>query len=120
MKKKLLPLMTLLVVVLFAAAWAVAQEKAAETKAEEKTEKAPAVKAETISGTISMVKAEQKLVVVTSNNIPYTFQVTGGTRIIIGGKRSKLADLEGQSGKSASVTFLPLHSGNRAQKIEVM
>ncbi len=119
MKKALFPLVTLLAVVLFGATWAVAQEKPAETKTEEKTEKAAAMKAETISGTISMVKADQKLLVLTSNNVPYSFQVSGGTRIMIGGKRSKLADLEGQSGKSASVTFLPLHSGNRAQKIEI-
>jgi hypothetical protein len=124
MKRTLLALLALLTVFFFGATWVVAQEKAEEkpaaAKAEEKAVKAEAAKPETISGTISVVAADKKLVAITgSGGVPYNFKVTGSTRIKVGGKKAKLADLEGQSGKSASVKFLPLRSGNVAQSIEV-
>lgn len=114
MKKMLFTLLVVFVLAFFGASLAVAQEAAAAKKA------APAVKAETISGTISMVVAEKKLVVLKgSGGVSYNFKVTGGTRIKVAGKKAKFAELAEQTNKSATVKFLPLRSGNAAQSIEV-
>jgi len=126
MKRALLSLLVLLTLVFFGATLALAQEaeKPAEAKGSEQAapaeKKAPAVKAETISGTISMVETEKKLLVlVASSGVPFNFKVTGATRIKIAGKKAKLADLAAQTNKSAAVKFLPSRSGNVAQTIEV-
>ena len=115
MKRITLSILVLMALALFAGTLA-AQEPAGE-----KAEKAkPAVKAETISGKVSMVVADKKLLVLTAaSGIPYNFQVTGGSRIMIDGKKAKLDALAAQTGKTATVKFLPLRTGNRAQSIEV-
>ena len=114
MKKTVFTLLGVFVLALCGASLAVAQEAAPAEKV------APAVKAETISGTISMVVAEKKLVVLTgSGGISYNFKVTGGTRIKVAGTKAKFAELAAQTNKSATVKFLPLRSGNVAQSIEV-
>ncbi|HEY6291434.1 MAG TPA: hypothetical protein VI455_07735 [Terriglobia bacterium] len=78
-----------------------------------------AAKAETLSGTISSVDAEKKLVVVSGpNGVPYNFAVSNGTKITVGGSKAKLSDL--QTGKQASVSFVPEKKrGNLAKSIEV-
>ncbi len=77
-------------------------------------------KAETIEGTLSMVVAEQKLVVITSSNdVPYDFLVTKKTKIDIGGTPSSFDNLSGQINRQATVTFLPRRNGNMAQSISV-
>jgi len=125
MKKTMVSLLVLLTLALFGISTALAQEaekgKEAPAKEEAAKPKAAAVKAETISGTITTVAADKKLVIVTgSSGIPFNFKVTGATRIKIGGQKAKLADLSGQTGKSASVKFLPeKKAGNIAQTIEV-
>jgi hypothetical protein len=117
MKKALISLLALVLLVFAGGLWAVAQE---EAPAGEATEKAEVAKPETISGTISMVDTQKKLVVLAgSGGVPFNFKVTGATRIKVAGKRAKLADLAGQTNKSASVKFLPLRSGNLTQSIEV-
>ena len=114
MKKTLFTLLAVLVLAFFGATLAVAQEPAAAEKVD------VAVKAETISGTISMVVVEKKLVVLTgSGGVTYNFKVTGGTRIKVAGNKAKFAELAAQTNKSATVKFLPLRSGNVAQSIEV-
>jgi hypothetical protein len=115
MKKTLLALAIIVAVTLVGGA------AAAQEAAPEKAEAAkPAVKAETMTGTLSMVVAEKKVVVLTgSSGIPYNFKVTSSTRIKIDGKKAKFDELSGQTKKSATVKFLPLHAGNMAQSIEV-
>jgi ABC-type amino acid transport substrate-binding protein len=82
--------------------------------------KAELAKAETISGTLQMVAADQKIVVLTdSAGTPFNFKVTGATRIKVAGKKAKLDELTSQTNKSASVKFLPTRSGNVAQSIEI-
>ncbi len=97
------------------------EAKEAPAKEEAARPRPAAVKAETISGTITTVAADQKVMVVTNaSGIPFNFKITGATRIKIGGQKAKLADLAGQTGKSASVKFLPQKkAGNLAQTIEV-
>jgi len=121
MKKALLLLSALLVLAFIGASWVMAQEAPATKEAAPAEQpKAPAVKSETISGTIQMVIADKKLVVFTSSaGTPFNFKVTGATRIKVAGKKAKLADLEGQAGKPATVKFQPLRSGNVAQTVEV-
>lgn len=116
MKRVVLSLLALLLLAFFAASVIVAQESAAE----EKPAAAKAPKAETISGTLSMVVADKKLVVLTgAQGVTYNFKVTGATRITVGGQKAKFDELAAQTKKSASVKFLPLRSGNVAQSIEV-
>jgi hypothetical protein len=82
--------------------------------------KAEFAKAETISGTLQMVAADQKIVVLTdSAGTPFNFKVTGATRIKVAGKKAKLDELTSQTNKTASVKFLPTRSGNVAQSIEI-
>ena len=127
MKKTLFWLLGVLLVTFVIILPAVAQEAAPskEQPAEEKAApaekpKAEAVKPETISGTLQMVVADKKLVVLTdSSGIPFDFKVSGATRVKVGGKKAKLDDLAAQTSKSASVKFLPLRTGNVAQSIEV-
>jgi hypothetical protein len=116
MRKTLLSILAAIVFTMFGAAVVAAQEAAAEKPEAAK----PAVKAETISGTLSMVLTDKKLVVLTgSGGVPYNFKVTGSTRIKVGGKKAKLDELAGRTNKAATVKFLPLPSGNVVQSIEV-
>lgn len=135
MKKRILSLLSILVFVLVGASWVVAQEaeKPAESSAGEKTaaagKKAKSEKGasyasaatEELSGTITMVDADKKLVVVKdSSGTPFNFKVTGATRIQVAGAKAKLADLVTQTNKQASVKFASLRrGGDVAKSIEV-
>ncbi len=97
---------------------------ASEAAAKAKTMKhhhSAAVSEETLSGTISMVDTDKKVVVVTdSNGIPFDLKVTGATHIMVGGKRAKLADLSGATSKQASVKYrAEKQAGDIATSIEV-
>jgi hypothetical protein len=127
MKKALLLLLAVLVLMFVGASFSLAQEAAKPKEAAAGAKAAPAeqpkaetAKPETISGTIQMVVADKKLVVLAdSKGVPYNFKVTGATRIKVAGKKAKLDALGANTNKSASVKFLPLHAGNVAQSIEV-
>jgi hypothetical protein len=127
MRKPLLVLLAFLVLTFIGSTSARAQEAAKPEEAPAKEKAAPAEKAkaeaakpETISGTIQMVATDKKLVLLTSSSgTSYNFKVTGATRIKVAGKKAKLDELAAQAGKSASVKFLPLRTGNLAQSIEV-
>jgi hypothetical protein len=100
-------------------------EKPKESSAEKKAAapekpKAELAKAETISGTLRMVAADKKIVILNdSAGTPFNFKVTGATRIKVAGKKAKLDELASQINKAASVKFLPTRSGNVAQSIEI-
>lgn len=128
MNRKLFSFVTMLTLALVAAASLLAQEQpAASQAAAPKAEKparhahAEAAKAETISGTLSTVDADKKLVVVTaSSGIPYDFEVNSATKITVGGNKAKLVDLSSDANKQASVTFLSMKKrGNIAKSIEI-
>jgi len=125
MKKTLTAFLAILTVFILGLSWAYAQEakekeKPAAAAAGEKEAKAPAVKAQTLSGTLSSVSADQKLLVVMgTGGVTYNFKVGGATRVKVGGQKAKVADLGAQSGKSVTIKFLPLRTGNSAQSIEV-
>jgi hypothetical protein len=127
MKKALLLLLAVLVLMFVGISFSLAQEAAKPTEAAAGAKAAPAeqpkvetAKPETISGTIQMVVAEKKCIIIAdSKGIPYNFKVTGATRIKVAGKKAKLDELGAHTNKSASVKFLPLHAGNIAQCIEV-
>lgn len=131
MKQRLLSLLVVLVVALLGAASVLAQEaeKPAAPEATPKTAKArpakhsggEAVKPETVSGTLSAVDADKKLVVVTDGNgIPFDFEVNSGTKITVSGSKSELGDLASNTNKQASVTFLAMKKrGNLAKSIEI-
>jgi hypothetical protein len=127
MRKALFLLLAVLVLMFAGMSFSLAQqaakpkEAAAAAKATP-AEKPPAevAKPETISGTIQMVVADKKLVVLAdAKGVPYNFKVTGTTRIKVAGKKAKLEELAAHTNKSASVKFLPLHAGNIAQTIDV-
>jgi hypothetical protein len=126
--KKLLFLILSGVVLMF---FAVSSTRAQET---EKPKEAPAgktagaaekpsaafAKAETISGTLSMVDADKKIVVVTdSAGTPFDIKVNGATRIKVAGKKAKLDDLVSETNKAVSIKILPTRTGNVAQTIEI-
>jgi ABC-type amino acid transport substrate-binding protein len=96
------------------------EEAPAAKKAAAEKPKAELGEAETISGTLRMVAADKKIVVLTdSAGTPFNFKVTGVTRIKVAGKKAKLDELASQTNKTASVKFLPTRSGNVAQSIEI-
>jgi len=80
-----------------------------------------AAKSETISGTISMVDAAKKIVVLTdSNGVPFDFIVTHRTHIQVNGAKSTLSELADQTNKQASVKFMDrMKAGQFAQAIDV-
>jgi hypothetical protein len=130
MKKSMLSVLAVCLFVSMGAVYVAAQEagkpatqageKAQPTAAPERRAKGAFGKAETISGTISIVDKDKKLIVLAgSGGVPYNFKVTRSTRINIGGKKVKLDDLAGQTNKQASIKFLPLRTGNAAQSVEV-
>ena len=98
-----------------------AKEAPAEKKeAAAEKPKAEFAKAETISGTLQMVVADKKILVLAdSSGTPFNFKVTGATRIKVAGKKAKLDELASQTNKAASIKFLPTRSGNVAQTIEI-
>ena len=127
MKKFLFLVLSGLVLTFMVVSSTLAQEatKPKEAPAEKKAgaaekPKAEFAKAETISGTLQMVAADKKIVVLTdSAGTPFDFKVTGATRIKVAGKKAKLDELASETNKAASVKFLPTRTGNVAQTIEV-
>lgn len=130
MKDRVLTLMAVLAVVLFGAISGMAQDQpaaqdqsaapaASTTKAKHHAMAAAA--SESVSGTLTTVDADKKLVVVNaSNGVPYDFTASGATKITVGGTKAKLADLSGDTGKQATVTFMAeKKKGNIARSIEV-
>jgi len=127
MKKLLLFILSGLVLIFVVLASTLAQEAAPakEAPAEKKEAaaekpKAEFAKAETISGTLQMVVADKKILVLAdSSGTPFNFKVTGATRIKVAGKKAKLDELASQTNKAASIKFLPTRSGNVAQTVEI-
>jgi hypothetical protein len=128
MRKQMLTWLTVLLFVLLGAVSLAAQDQQAAPAESAKPEKMamPAKHAmmaapETLSGTISMVDADKKIVVVTgSDGVPYDFMVSKATKIMVGGNKAMLNDLSGQTSKQASVTFMAeKRKGNIAKSIEV-
>lgn len=131
MKEKILTLVAVFALVLFGAISGVAQDQSAAAPAQT----APAKKhtgkhmaasnaqfggKQTVSGTVTSVDPDKKLVVLKdSNGIPFDFMVSGATKITSGGKRAKLADLSGDTNKQATVTFMAERKGNMARSIEI-
>ena len=129
MKRMLLSFLSLALFVFFAVTPLAAQDAqaagdtgakpSAGAKAEKKV-KYDTSKPETLSGTVSLVKADDKIVVVTSSaGVPFDFKVTAGTKIKIGDQKGKLDDLAGAANKQASVTYLVTRTGNVAKSIDV-
>ena len=127
MKKTVFALVMGTALVLIGTVALMAQDQAAPAAAPAKAKKAAkaapmaeAAKAETISGTLSLVDASSMLVVVTAGGVPYDFTVTKGTKITVGGSKAKLGDLASNTNKQASVTFMAERKrGNPAKSIEV-
>ena len=122
MKKTLFLLVASLILIYAGTLSALAQEaKTKEAAAAPEKPAMAAVKPETLAGTLQMVVVDKKLLVVAgSNGVPYDFTVTGATKITVGGKKAKLADLAGATGKSVSVKFLAeKKAGDIAQSVEV-
>jgi hypothetical protein len=130
MKEKTLTLVAALALVLFGAISGMAQDQPAAqdqsaapaaSAAKPKHHAMAAAASETLSGTISAVDTDKKIVVVSgSNGVPYDFMVTGGTKITVGGSKAKLADLSGDTSKQATVTFMAEKKrGNMARSIEI-
>lgn len=98
-----------------------ASDNAAKPAAPAKHHAMAAAASETVSGTLTMVDADKKLVVVSgSSGVPYDFMVTGATRIKVGANKAKLADLSSDTNKQATVMFMAEKKrGNVAKSIEV-
>jgi ABC-type amino acid transport substrate-binding protein len=74
-------------------------------------------KPETIKGTLSLVQARQRLIVVTQpNGVPFDFHAAHA-KIEANGSAAKLTTLTNDIGKAVSVQFLPYPSGDVAQRI---
>lgn len=61
---------------------------------------------QSVSGTLSMVDATQKVIVVTdSDGTPFNFTVGKGAKIEVSGKKGTLDDLSGQTNQQVSVKY---------------
>jgi hypothetical protein len=113
MKKKVLMFVTLLALALFGAILAAAQDQpAAPDQAAPAAAAKPAkmhhmaAAAETLSGTVSSVDADKHVLVVSgSDGVPYNFMFNKGTKIMSGGSKAAVADLQG---KQVSVSFVDM------------
>ena len=75
---------------------------------------------DTLSGKISMVDPDRKLVVVeTPDGIPFDLVLTTRTRIKSGDRAITLKDLTGDTNKTVSVKFIPERRGDVARSIEI-
>lgn len=74
-----------------------------------------------LSGTLSMIDAGQKVLVVTSSDgTPFNFKVTRATRIEVGGKKGTLDALSDQTNKQVDVKYRDhLNAGLEASSITV-
>jgi len=129
MRNKVLMFVTTLVLLLFGAIWAAAQDQPAaqDQSAPAQSSEAGAkpakshhmasAKAESLSGTVSSVDESKHLLVVNgSDGVPYNFTVTKGTKITSGGSKAKLGDLQG---KQVSVNFVDMKKkGDWAKSVE--
>lgn len=131
MKIKVLTIVTMLMFLLVGAIWVAAQDPpAAQDQAAPaqsstsengakpaKAHHMAAVKAESMSGTVSSVDESKHLLVVNgSDGVPYNFTVSKGTKITSGGSKAKLGDLQG---KQVSVSFIDMKKkGDWAKSVE--
>ena len=76
--------------------------------------------AESLSGSVQMVVADQNLVVISGpNGVPYDLKITPKTVIVVGDHSATLETLAGQIGKPVSAGFVPQRNGNFATRIEI-
>ena len=75
---------------------------------------------ETLSGTITMVDPDEKLVVVKGpDGVPFDMMVSRKTHIVSGGHRMTLQDLEQYRNKQVSIRFVPERHGDVAESIRI-
>jgi hypothetical protein len=77
-------------------------------------------KPETLSGTIMLVNGEQDLLVLEgANGIPYDFHVPSAAKIDVASNPETLSDLSSDINHIASVTFVPMSTGNIAKVVNL-
>jgi hypothetical protein len=75
---------------------------------------------ETMAGKITIVKPDQKLLVVVSpDGVPYDVVVTGATRIRSGNQSVTLKGLEQYQNKNVTIKFVPERRGDVAESIRI-
>lgn len=118
--KKLSLLLSVCLVLFFGAAVAGAKTTQSSTTASSTVERNwNYFRPETLSGTVTMVDAQQHLIVLTSGGIPYNFKVTKATHIKVAGNKATFRKLSNQDQKEASVTFVARANGDFARNITV-
>jgi hypothetical protein len=76
--------------------------------------------AESLSGTIQMVVADQNLLVVNGpNNVPYDLEVTPKTLVVVNERRGTIQSLANQIGRAVTVAFVAQRNGDMATRVEV-
>jgi hypothetical protein len=76
--------------------------------------------AESLSGSVQMVAADQDLLVVKGpNDVPYDLKVTPKTLVVVGEKKGTIQSLADQVGEHVIVAFTPQRDGNFATRVEV-
>ena len=118
--KRVSLLLSVSLVLLFGAAMASAQttkKHVAQATAAERNWNS--FRPETLSGTVSLIDENQKLVVLTSEGVPYDFKVTKATQIQVGGSKATFNELLSQTEKEASVTFVARPDGNYLKSISI-
>lgn len=83
--------------------------------AAEKTQWAP----ETLSGKITMVDPNQKLIVVQSDGVPFDMMITPRTRIEANGNRIGWNSLKNDQNQSVTLRFVPEARGDVARTVKI-
>ena len=77
-------------------------------------------KQETLTGSITAVDPQTKILTVTgSNGTPYEFRIAGNAKITIDGHLATLVDLTAHINGMASIEFVPTSTGNFVHSIEL-
>ncbi|MBI1955295.1 MAG: hypothetical protein HYS38_02775, partial [Acidobacteria bacterium] len=72
-----------------------------------------------LQGAIFMVEPQNNLLIVEKNSIPYSFQVTSATRVMVSNQKTNLENLAARKGQGVTIKFRVTRKGNLAQEIVV-
>jgi hypothetical protein len=76
-------------------------------------------KPETLTGALNTVQLQKRMIVVTNpSGVPFDFKVAHA-EVEINGSSAKLGALSSETGKHVSVRFVPMRSGDVAQRISI-
>ena len=70
-----------------------------------------------LQGRVSLVRADDKVLIAERNSVPYSFKITSATQITLTNQGASLEDLAARKGQNVTVRFRVTRNGNLAREI---